>query len=392
MCGLPPAIAGLRQGSMERSGGTDGGQSRRTVLPLPAAGPDRRRCIPRGTASRSAGAWSDRSRAGATAQAAAPGARITQAAGLRDGGNPWLLRPGRAGKEHRVVPKTGDPASARDQTQLRTQVAALAPAQDRSLPAPRVIAADPAGHQPGALAMVTSVLPGSSTIPQTMPAGRTAPPGVAAAAIHAAAPAPQPDRPARTRPLPDADLDAWRRSAATTPLLARAEQQVSKLPVPGGAMVLVHRDLWQGNTMWCQGGCTGVLDRDRAGTGTPGTDPGTPHPDAALHHGPAAAGQIPDGRRPATGRQPEHVAYRDLVAALTTVGDTAQCTPPLLDHHRPDLHAPTLTPRRDAFLSAALTQLDARCRACATTDHSAGASRTEGKVQTPTHRARPGGR
>ena len=56
--------------------------------------------------------------------------------------------------------------------QLRTQVAALALAHARGLPAPRVIAADLTGSQAGALALVTSVLPGSSTIPQTMPAGR----------------------------------------------------------------------------------------------------------------------------------------------------------------------------------------------------------------------------
>ena len=69
-----------------------------------------------------------------TAQAVAPGARITQAAGLRDGGNPWLLRLQRAGREYRAVLKTGDPASARDRMQLRTQVAALALACDRGLP------------------------------------------------------------------------------------------------------------------------------------------------------------------------------------------------------------------------------------------------------------------
>ena len=85
-----------------------------------------------------------------TAQAVAPGARITQAAGLRDGGNPWLLRLQRAGREYRAVLKTGDPASARDRMQLRTQVAALALACDRGLPAPRVIAADLAGTRPAA--------------------------------------------------------------------------------------------------------------------------------------------------------------------------------------------------------------------------------------------------
>jgi aminoglycoside phosphotransferase (APT) family kinase protein len=289
----------------------------------------------------------------------APAARITQAEGLRDSGNPWLLRLERAGKEYRVVLKTGDPASARDRVQLRTQVAALALAQDRGLPAPRVIAADLAGSRAGVLAMVTSVLPGSSTIPRAMPAGRARSLGAVAAAIHAVALAPQPDLPARTRPLPDMDFAAWRRSAGTTPLLARAEQQVSELSVPGGAVVLVHGDLWQGNTMWCGGVCTGVIDWDCAGAGTPGIDLGTLRLDAALYHGPGAAGQILDGWRQATGQEPEHVAYWDVVAALTTVGDMAECMPPLLDHHRPDLDARILTARRDAFLSAALALLDA---------------------------------
>jgi hypothetical protein len=36
----------------------------------------------------------------------------------------------------------------------------------------------------------------------------------------------------------------------------------------------------------------------------------------------------------------------------------AHCLPPLLDHHRPDLDARILTARRDAFLSAALSQLN----------------------------------
>jgi len=60
------------------------------------------------------------------AQAVAPGAQVTQAAGLREGGNPWLLRLEPAGRQYRAVLKTGDPASARDRMQLRTQVAALA--------------------------------------------------------------------------------------------------------------------------------------------------------------------------------------------------------------------------------------------------------------------------
>jgi aminoglycoside phosphotransferase (APT) family kinase protein len=293
------------------------------------------------------------------AQAVAPGARITQAAGLREGGNPWLLRLERAGNRYRAVLKTGDPASARDRMQLRTQVAALALARDRGLPVPRVIAADLSGSQAGVLAMVTSVLPGSSAIPRTMPAGRARQLGAVAAAIHAVALTPRPDLPARTRPLADMDFAAWRRSAGTTPLLARAERKISELPVPGGATVLVHGDLWQGNTMWSAGGCTGVIDWDAAGAGPPGIDLGTLRLDAALYYGPGAAAQILGGWRQASGREPEHVAYWDVVAALTTVGDMAQCLPPLLDHHRADLDARILTARRDAFLSAALSQLEA---------------------------------
>ena len=148
------------------------------------------------------------------AQAVAPGARITQAAGLREGGNPWLLRLERAGKGYRAVVKTGDPASARDRMQLRTQVAALALARDRGLPVPR-----------------------------TMPAGRARQLGAVAAAIHAVALTPRPDLPRRTRPLADMDFAAWRRSAGTTPLLARAERQVSELPV------LAAR------RCWCTGTC-----------------------------------------------------------------------------------------------------------------------------------------
>lgn len=103
----------------------------------------------------------------------------------------------------------------------------------------------------------------------------------------------------------------------------------------------------------------GVIDWDIAGAGPPGIDLGTLRLDAALYFGPAAAAQVLDGWRQAASRKPEHVAYWDVVAALTTVGDLAHCMPPLLDHHRSDLDAPTLTARRDAFLSAALASLDA---------------------------------
>ena len=171
--------------------------------------------------------------------------------------------------------------------QLRTQVAALALARDRGLPVPRMIAADLSGSQAGVLALVTSVLPGSSAIPGRCPPGGHASWARRRSAIHAVALTPRPDLPRRTRPLADMDFAAWRRSAGITPLLARAERQVSELPVPGGAAVLVHGDLWQGNTLWSAGVCTGVIDWDAAGAGSPGIDLGTLRLDAALYYGPA---------------------------------------------------------------------------------------------------------
>jgi aminoglycoside phosphotransferase (APT) family kinase protein len=129
------------------------------------------------------------------------------------------------------------------------------------------------------------------------------------------------------------------------------------MPVPGGATVLVHGDLWQGNTIWSGEVCTGVIDWDAAGAGSPGIDLGTLRLDAALYFGLDAPGKILEGWREAASREPPNIAYWDIVAALTTVGDMAQCLQPLLDHHRPDLDAPTLTARRDAFLDNALNQL-----------------------------------
>jgi aminoglycoside phosphotransferase (APT) family kinase protein len=286
----------------------------------------------------------------------ARGARVTGITGLRQGGNPWLLRLERAGREYRAFLKTGDPASRRDRMQLSTQVAALAVAAEHGLPAPRLIAADLAAGEAGALAMVTTVLAGDSVIPRTPPAGRLRGLGAAAAAVHGVALAPRPDLPRRARTLPDVDFAAWRRSAGTTPLLARAEEVVAGLPVPGGATVLVHGDLWEGNTMWSGGRCTGLVDWDCAGAGSPGIDLGTLRFSAALYHGPAAAGEILDGWRQAAGREPADVAYWDVVAALTTVGDMAHCIAPPGDTGRPDLDPPTLTARRDAFLGSALSQ------------------------------------
>jgi aminoglycoside phosphotransferase (APT) family kinase protein len=290
--------------------------------------------------------------------AAAPGSRVVGVKGLRDGTNPWLLRLDRSGTTCEVFLKVGDVASVQQHRQLSTAVAALILAQEHALPAPRLVAADLDGSQAGMLAMLTTVLPGSSDIPRAASPNRLRKLGAAAATLHAVPLSPRPDLALRTQPLPDVDFAAWRRSAGTSELLTRAERLLADLPAPGGTVVFVHGDLWQGNTLWSDGCCTGIVDWDCAGAGASGIDIGWLRLDAALYFDASAADEILLGWQQSIGRPADYVAYWDVVAALGTVGDMKDCMPPLLDHGRTDIDAPTLTARRDPFLAAALDRLD----------------------------------
>jgi Ser/Thr protein kinase RdoA (MazF antagonist) len=291
------------------------------------------------------------------ADAVTRGARIVGVTGLRESANPWLLRFDLGGKTSEAILKVGDVTSVQQREQFGTAVPALVLAEERALAAPRLIAADLDGSAAGTMAMLTTVLPGSSKIPRVASAGRLRTLGAAAATLHAIPLSPRAGLPLRTRPLSDVDFAAWRRSAGTTGLLATAEERLGDIPVPDSATVFVHGDLWQGNTMWSDGSCTGIIDWDCAGAGPSGIDLSSLRFDAALYYGLPPAGEILDGWRQATGRQEEHLAYWDVVAALCTVADMTCCMPPLQDHGRSDLDGHTLTTRRDAFLSTALDQL-----------------------------------
>jgi aminoglycoside phosphotransferase (APT) family kinase protein len=297
-----------------------------------------------------------------------PSARVVSITGMRAGGNPWLLRLANAGNTCEVVLKTGDVTADLDRLQLITTVAALELAADNALPVPRLIAADLDGSAAGTVAVLMTVLPGSSKIPRVASAARLRALGAAAGALQRVALAPGPGLELRTRSLYDMDFADWRRSAGTSQLLDRAEQRIASLPVPDGELVFVHGDLWQGNTIWNGDSCSGMIDWDAAGAGPPGIDLGTLRLDAALFFGSSAlastglpaAGEVLAGWQHAVGRPAEHVAYWDVAAALCTVGDMAYCLPGDVvgELGRPDLDAALLTARRDAFLAAALEELD----------------------------------
>ena len=115
----------------------------------------------------------------------APSARVVSARGMRAGGNPWLLRLADADGTDEVVLKTGDVTTDLDRRQLITTVAALELAADHALPAPRLIAADLDGSAAGTMAVLMTVLPGSSRIPRVASAARLRALGGAAARCSA---------------------------------------------------------------------------------------------------------------------------------------------------------------------------------------------------------------
>ncbi|WP_329047703.1 aminoglycoside phosphotransferase family protein [Amycolatopsis sp. NBC_01488] len=286
------------------------------------------------------------------------GAHVATATGLRQGANPWSLTFEPAGRVEAAVLRLGDPADPDHRERFATEVAALQVAGNHQLPAARLIATDLDGSAAGALAVLTTVLPGHSRIPSVASTERLQGLGATAAALQAVPLTPRAALPLRTRSIADVDFAAQRREKGTTALLTAAEERLEQLPPPGGPTVFVHGDLWFGNTLWSGDRCTGLVDWDCAGAGSPGIDLSGVRFDAALMFGLPAAEQVLEGWQRTAGRRAERLAYWDVVAALGTLADMAFCVPALHDQGRPDLDADLLGQRRDAFLSAALSRLD----------------------------------
>jgi aminoglycoside phosphotransferase (APT) family kinase protein len=225
-------------------------------------------------------------------------ARVVAIKGLRAGAGPWRLGIDRGGKVLEAVLRIGDTHSRQ---LLATEAAALAFAEAHQLAAPRLLAVDLDGATAGRPALLMTALAGTSTIPTVATVTRLRALGAAAATLHTVATGPGPDLPLRTRPLADVDFAAMRRATGSSPLLEAAADRVDQLPMPRGGTVLVHGDLWQGNTLWTGERCVGILDWDAAGVGHPGIDLGTLRLDAAIVFGLPAAGEVLEAgsRRPA---------------------------------------------------------------------------------------------
>jgi len=273
--------------------------------------------------------------------------------GLREGGSPWLLRVS-GGRSAVLRVRALEAAGG-----LATEVAALELAGAYGLPVPRVLAADLDGTVcAGALAVLTTTVPGTSRVTGPPSPARLRALGAAAAGIHRlSAPPPSPALPVRTRPIEGVDFAALRRAAPPRELLVAAEALLARLPVPSAPPVFVHGDLWQGNTLWDGDTLTGIIDWDCAGVGPAGIDLGSLRGDAATSVGGTAADDVLAGYEAATGRPAPDVAYWDVVTALATPPDLGWFVTVIRDQGRTDLDRPTMLARRDAFLAAALDRL-----------------------------------
>lgn len=298
-------------------------------------------------------------------RAVAGGAPVESVTGLLSGDSPWLLRFAGHGKSQgpgngsnpaavlRFAPLDDDSARAG----FDVEACALDVAAAHGIPAPRLIALDLDGTAAGALAILLSVVDGTSRIPMKPIPGRLRAFGAACAAINSIPAPAEPRLPHRIRPISGVDFAAVRRARGTKGLVADAEQAVAELPVPDAERVFVHGDLWQGNTLWVGDELSALVDWDCSGVGSYGVDLGSARCDAAVMYGPEFAADVLAGWQEGSGRAAEDVAYWDVVAALSTPPAMAEFVPPIQGQGRTDLDQPILAERRDAFLRAALDKL-----------------------------------
>ena len=294
------------------------------------------------------------------ATAIAPDAQVVSTTALRDGGSPWRLRVEYGRDAVEVILKAGGPGQ---RAELATEAAALSLAAKSRLSVPELIAADIEGDDAGASAVLFSVLEGSADIPVVASPARLRALGAAAAALHTVPLTPTTDLPRRERHMPWIDFAAMRRDGvdgeATTPLMDQADEVVQAQPTPSDPTVLVHGDLWQGNTMWDGDDYVGMIDWEAAGAGSYGVDLGSLRLDTALLYGVERVDEVLRGWEEASGRDAADVGYWDLVAGLNTPADMAGFLPTIHQAGRTDLDGATLTKRRDGFLRSALSRLRA---------------------------------
>lgn len=323
--------------------------------------------------------------------AVGPAAEVVRVRGLNDGQRPWQVTiRDRIGLVETVL-RNVVPGGI-DEPAIATGAAALRVAEAHGLPAPRLIASDLSGARTdGESVTLETALPGSSALPPHVSTHRLNEAGAAIARVHAIPLQPQQHLPLRTRPTQVDDrarerrwstlyaataqagrpavlrslreLTGWPESRAlavltapcSTPLLQLADDRIRDYDRPRTPSVFLHGDIWGGNMLWDGDTCLALIDWKNAGAGHPGVDLGELRLQMALLYGPEAPEHVRAGWERQSGWQATDMPYWDIVAALNT---------PVILGGWPGfgtdgsvLPVPAVTARRDAFLSAALSQL-----------------------------------
>jgi aminoglycoside phosphotransferase (APT) family kinase protein len=271
-------------------------------------------------------------------------------------GGPWLLSAAVGEHETALVLKAGEPgAGAR--RRFATAAAALQVAADNAVPAPLPVALD-ADAACGWHVLLTTAVPGSSSIAASITSARLRTLGREAARLHLVAGTPTAELPVRTRSLEGYDLNAGATSTPSTPLLDQAREVLANgAQLPEEPLGFVHGDFWQGNTLWDGDRYTGAVDWDFAGFGPAGVDLGSLRADVVVLHGMQAGEEVLAGWEETAGHPAPHLAWWDLVAGVNTPEDMDGWLPNFHAQGRTDLDLAIITRRRDEFVRQALHRL-----------------------------------
>jgi aminoglycoside phosphotransferase (APT) family kinase protein len=259
-----------------------------------------------------------------------PGSRVCSTRWLRLGG--WHVDhaldvlDGR-GRTHRLVlrrwARPGWEADDPDYT-VEREVAVLELLGSTPVPAPVVVAADPAGAQCDVPAILLTRLPGHPPRPAEVSGARFCSDlAEALAQIHAV-------DATRARRLEPYRLYYDRTHAApaawmpATPVWAQAIAAVREPPpttTSGTSITLIHRDYHPQNTLWSRQRLTAVVDWTQASSGPPGLDLGHMRWNLLADHGQHVADQFLARYRATTGNACPDQPYWDLVSLLDLLLD-----------------------------------------------------------------------
>jgi len=264
--------------------------------------------------------------AGWVTEVMGPGSRIVSARRLRLGG--WHVNhavdvvDGR-GRTHRLVLRRwARPGWQRDDPDytVERETRVLELLSSTQVPAPTMVAADPAGaHCDGPAMLLTRLAGHPPRRTDTDADGFCRQLAETLAGIHAV------DGAARSRLAPyrlyydraHATPARWMPSA---PVWRRATAAVRE-PPPTTAATLIHRDYHPENTLWSRGRLTGVVDWTQASWGPPALDLGHMRWNLVADQGQHVADRFLACYRATTGSAPDDQAYWDLVSLLDLLLD-----------------------------------------------------------------------